>query len=130
MKIPWSDKELEIVRCCAGLAVADCFVRDLRAGIEDGPGDWPKVLALAGQHGLAGFVYKALANHGKDLVPEAVLAQLKKMYFQNSTRNLYLGATLRRDDPGLAQGIYQGKGTEMLPHGAAGAGPGPALFCR
>ncbi|MEA2061757.1 MAG: nucleotidyltransferase family protein [Thermodesulfobacteriota bacterium] len=94
MKTPWPDKELEIVRCCAGLAVADCFVRDLRAGIEDGPVDWPKVLALAGQHGLAGFVYKALANHGKDLVPEAVLGQLKKMYFQNSTRNLYLGATL------------------------------------
>ena len=94
MKTYCSDKELEIVRHCSGLAVADHFVRDLKAGISDGPVDWSKVLVLAGQHGLTGFVYKGLATHAKELVPEAVLAKLKKMYFHNSTRNLYLGATL------------------------------------
>jgi hypothetical protein len=59
-----------------------------------GPVDWDAVIDLAGQHGLTGFVYAGLTAHGKGLVPEKVLDRLKKSYFHNSARNLYIGATL------------------------------------
>ncbi|MBU2455615.1 MAG: nucleotidyltransferase family protein [Proteobacteria bacterium] len=93
MKKPLPDKEWEIVLCCAKQLSVNPPENNLKEYIT-GRIDWPVVFALAGKHGLTGFLYPSLAQHCRELMPEAALNQLKSVYFQNSTRNLLLSSCL------------------------------------
>ncbi len=93
MKKPMPDKEwTTVLSCCRGVS------GNQQAGLPvmEKNTDWQRVVSIAKKHGLINFVYLRLAENCRDLIPKEVLSQLKAIYFQNSTRNTYLGACLIR----------------------------------
>ncbi len=91
MKKPLPNKEWDIVLSCCREIFAE-----QQAGIPviKKETDWQLVINIARKHGLINFVYLRLAKSCRELMPEEVLSRLKALYFQNSTRNTYLGACL------------------------------------
>jgi hypothetical protein len=93
MKKPWPGKEWEIVLSCCREASKSRQAELPDIGEDT---DWPGVIRMALKHGLINFVYLRLSENCRDLVPQETLSRFKAIYFQNSTRNTYLGVCLIR----------------------------------
>ncbi len=56
--------------------------------------DWPSLIAASRRHGLMPLLYWHLHSISPDLVPRAVLQELRECFVNNSARNLLLTAEL------------------------------------
>ena len=84
---------MEIILCCASTNLETFQIERLKKFVKDKI-DWQPVLNLAIEHGLVNFLYYNLKNTDKELIPKDILSKLQSLYFQNSTRNLALSASL------------------------------------
>jgi len=93
MKKPLQDKEMEIVLYWAKTMLGNLDAQELKKYIDDKV-DWDNVFNIALRHGLLNFLYLSLKTDCKEFIPEAVIKKLKTYYFQNSSKNFFLSASL------------------------------------
>lgn len=84
---------MEIILCCASTNIEASQIEKLKKLVRRTV-DWRTVLDIAIEHGLVNFLYQNLKNTCKELIPKDILSELQAYYFQNSTRNLALSASL------------------------------------
>ena len=104
----------ELLLCCARTTAAPRLREFAAADV-----DWEYFFQLARRHAILPLVYVPLERHASDLIPQTMLAQLKKHYIENSARNTVLTAELCR-----LISLFNDAGIEAIPY----KGPVLALF--
>ena len=116
-KIRVHPRESALLLCCARTTAAprlrECAALDI---------DWDYFFQLARRHAIVPLVYVQLERHAADLVPQPILAKLKKHYFENSARNTVLTAELCRlisslNDAGIEAIPYKGPVLALFAYG-------------
>lgn len=81
--------ENELLLCCARTNASPELVTTIRE-LSAADVDWNYLLLLARRHSINPLLYRQLERHASELVPSAVLAQLKLQHQQNCARNTIL----------------------------------------
>lgn len=85
--------EAEFLLCCARTRLETATAGRLRDLLGQDI-DWPYLVRLAGQHGLAPLLYWNLNAHCSEAVPPSILNQLRSQFQSNVQRNLFLTGEL------------------------------------
>jgi hypothetical protein len=108
-------REIELLRCCAALALSperEARARELlREGVE-----WDALRAAAKSHGLTPLLFRHLSGTLADEVSAEQLERLREVYRQNAVRNLFMTGELSR-----LLGLFERAGVAALAY------KGPAL---
>lgn len=115
---PHGDRELRLLIHCARATIDAGAAERVRGLVADGV-DWPRLLTLAGRHGLTPLLNRHLGQICPDAVPEGPLAQLRDYARRNGAAGLVLTGELLRL---LAR--FEDGGIEAMPI------KGPALAAR
>ena len=110
--------EDELLLCCARTEASPELAARIRVLAASGI-DWDYLALLARRHAIIPVLYRQLAHHASDLVPNANLAKLKLQYQENSARNIILADELCR-----LINLFRNAGIETIPY----KGPALALF--
>jgi hypothetical protein len=85
--------ENKLLLCCARTRISEYTLNEIKS-IVSLPLNWEEVLVSASRHGIAPLIYHNLKNIAG--IPQRVMDQLKREYYGNMARNMYLYAELRR----------------------------------
>ncbi|MGE5443103.1 MAG: nucleotidyltransferase family protein [Ignavibacteriales bacterium] len=85
--------ENKLLLCCARTRISENTLNEIKSIISL-PLNWEEVLRSASWHGIAPLLYHNLKNIAG--IPQEVMDQLKKAYYGNMARNMYLYTELRR----------------------------------
>lgn len=110
--------EDELLLCCARTEASPELAARIRVLAASGI-DWDYLALLARRHAIIPVLYRQLAHHASELVPNANLAKLKLQYQENSARNIILADELCR-----LINLFRNAGIETIPY----KGPALALF--
>jgi hypothetical protein len=89
--------ENRLLLYCAQTKIPETTLDQIRSLISL-PLNWEEVLKSASWNGIAPLLHHNLKNIRKEshLIPQEVMDRLKKAYYGNMARNMYLYAELRR----------------------------------
>src|SRR5581483_10907483 len=107
--------ENKLLLCCARTRISEYTLNEIKS-IVSLPLDWEEVLVSASRHGIAPLIYHNLKNIAG--IPQQVMDQLKREYYGNMARNMYLYAELRRILYGFGEkglDVIALKGTALAP---------------
>jgi len=62
--------------------------------LTQGDIDWPYLVQIAHRHGVMPLLYKNLRENALEIVPEAILSELRKLFRSNTLHNLILTSRL------------------------------------
>jgi len=85
--------EIELLLCCARTSIDSKTLGRLRTLLSQDM-DWPRLIHMAGSHGVLPLVYRSLYRSFPDAVPKAILDRLRESFRSNAQRSLLLTAEL------------------------------------
>ena len=87
--------EIELLLCCARTSIDSKTLERLRTLLRQDM-DWPRLIQMAGSHGVRPLLYRSLSFCSPDAVPKAVLDRLRESFRSNAQRSLFLTAELHK----------------------------------
>src|ERR1043166_3205995 len=87
--------EVELLLCCVRVVSDDSATASMRS-LAGAVKEWQLVLRFASRHRVKPLLYSSLLSHCADLVPDAIMRELREHFAHNTQRNLRLAGELIR----------------------------------
>ena len=117
--------ENRLIVICARTRIAGSQLDELKYFVSR-PLDWDRIVESALSQGIAPLLYHNLKNIPEThCIPQRVMAELKKNYYDNIARNMYLYAELARivkafHDKGISTILLKGAALAKFVYGDIG----------
>jgi len=91
--VPDPRAKIELLLCCARTSIDSKTLERLRTLLRQDI-DWHGVISTANRHGVLPLLYRSLSRSSPDVVPKAILDQLRESFRSNVPHSLLLTAEL------------------------------------